>query len=95
MATFLYLYLFSKYLAPIATLFRIQNPAALFWFEWWPGGRTLQKAFLNSLFCTPSIAVIIEAAASNVACLLPGEIIVSPSNDEKPLAGKDFLIKSR
>ena len=36
------------------------------------------------------MAVIIELAASNVACLLPGEIIVSPSNEEKPLVGKDL-----
>ena len=94
-AIFLYLYLFNKYLAPIAILFKIQKPAALFWLQWCPGGRTEQKAFLNSLFSTPSIAEIIEPAASNVAALLPGEIIVSPSSDEKPLFGKDFLTKSR
>ena len=93
-AIFLYLYLFNKYLAPIAILFKIQKPAALFWLQWWPGGRTLAKAFLNSLFWTPSIAAIIEPAASNVASLLPGEMIVSPSREEKPLEGKDFLTKS-
>ena len=48
---------------------------------------------MNSLFSTPSIAAIIEPAASNVAFLLPGEIIVSPSNDEKPFVGKEFLSK--
>ena len=94
-AIFLYLYLFNKYFAPIATLFKMQKPAALFWLQWWPGGRTLAKAFLNSLFWTPSIAAIIEPAASNVASLLPGEIIVSPSSDEKPLEGKELFTKSR
>ena len=94
-ATFLYLYLFNKYFAPIPTLFKIQKPADLFLELWCPGGRILQNAFLNSLFWTPSIAVIIEPAASKVASLLPGEIIVSPSKEEKPLEGKEFLIKSR
>ena len=87
----MYLYLLSRYFAPIATLFKIQNPAALFLLQWWPGGRTLQNAFLNSLFCTPSIAAIIDPAASIVALLLPGEIMVSPSSDEKPLVGKEFF----
>ncbi len=36
--------------------------------------------------------MIIEAAASNVASLLPGEMIVSPSSDEKPLVGKEFFV---
>ena len=45
------------------------------------------------MFCIPSIAVIIEPAASNVASLLPGEIIVSPSREEKPLTGKEFFTK--
>ena len=48
---------------------------------------TLTKALL-------SIALIIEPAASNVAILLPGEIIVSPSKDEIPFVGKDFFTKS-
>ena len=73
---------------------RIQKPAALFCDEWCPGGRTQQKAFLNSLFSTLSIAVIIEPAASNVAFLLPGEMIVSPSNDKKPFVGKEFFTNS-
>ena len=63
--------------------------------QWWPGGRTEQKAFLNSLFCTPSIAATIEPAASNVAFLLPGEIIVSPSKEEKPFIGNELFTKSR
>ena len=92
-ATFLYLYLVNKYFAPIPTLLRIQNPAALFCELWCPGGRILQNAFLNSLFCTPSIAAIIEPAASKVASLLPGEIIVSPSNEEKPFEGKESFTK--
>ena len=37
---------------------------------------------------------MIEPAASNVAFLLPGEIIVSPSNEEKPLIGKEFFTNS-
>ena len=37
---------------------------------------------------------MIDPAASNVAFLLPGEIIVSPSSDKKPLVGKEFLTKS-
>ena len=40
------------------------------------------------------MAAIIEPAASNVASLLPGEIIVSPSSAEKPLEGKEFFTKS-
>ena len=40
------------------------------------------------------MAVIIDPAASNVAFLLPGEMIVSPSSDEKPLVGKELLTKS-
>ena len=40
------------------------------------------------------MAVIIDPAASNVAFLLPGEMTVSPSSDEKPLVGKELLTKS-
>jgi hypothetical protein len=40
------------------------------------------------------MAAIIEPAASNVAPLLPGEIMVSPSSEEKPLEGKEFFTKS-
>ena len=36
---------------------------------------------------------MIEPAASKVACLLPGEIIVSPSKEEKPFVGKEFFTK--
>ena len=43
------------------------------------------------MFCTPSIAVIIEPTASLVASLLPGETIVSPSKNTKPFFGKDCL----
>ena len=57
---------------------------------WCPGGLTQQKAFLNSLFSTPSIAVIIEPTASFVASLLPGETTVSPSRKYKPFVGKEF-----
>ena len=31
---------------------------------------------------------MMEPAASKVACLLPGEMIVSPSKEEKPFVGK-------
>ena len=41
------------------------------------------------------MAVMIEPAASKVASLLPGEIIVSPSNEEKPFEGKDFFKLNR
>ena len=37
---------------------------------------------------------MMEPAASKVASLLPGEIIVSPSKEEKPFEGKEFFIKS-
>ena len=53
-----------------------------------------QKAFLKSLFWTPSIAVIIEPTASLVASLLPGETTVSPSRKAKPFSGNDLLTRS-
>ena len=70
----------------------MQKPAALFCELWCPGGRTPQNAFLNSLFSTPSIAVIIDPTASKVASLLPGEIIVSPSSEENLFLEKNFLL---
>ena len=54
------------------------------------GGLTGQNAFLKSFFSTPSIAEIIDPTASNVAFLLPGEIIVSPSSEEKPFLERNF-----
>ena len=71
----------------------MQKPAALFCELWCPGGRTLQNAFLNSFFSTPSIAEIIDPTASKVASLLPGEMIVSPSSEEKPFFGKELFTK--
>ena len=71
----------------------MQKPIALFFSAWCPGGLTAQKAFLKSLFSTPSIAVIIEPTASDVASLLPGETIVSPSKKDYPFSGKDFSTK--
>ena len=68
----------------------MQNPIAFSFSAWCPGGLTQQKAFLNSLFSTPSIAVIIEPTASFVASLLPGETTVSPSRKYKPFVGKEF-----
>ena len=68
----------------------MQKPIALFFSAWWPGGLTAQKAFLNSLFWTPSIAEIIEPTASKIAFLLPGDNIVSPSKKDKPSLGKEL-----
>jgi len=39
------------------------------------------------------MAVIIDPIASEVASLLPGEIIVSPSKKDNPFLGKDFSTK--
>ena len=37
------------------------------------------------------IAAIIDPTASKVASLLPGEMIVSPSSEEKPFFGKELF----
>ena len=58
---------------------------------WGPEGLTAQKALSNFLFSMPSIAEIIEPTASDVAFLLPGETIVSPSRKFNPFFGNDFL----
>mgnify|MGYP001169156647 CR=1 FL=1 len=39
------------------------------------------------------LAEIIEPAASDVAFLLPGEIMVSPSKETKPFFGNELLTK--
>ena len=67
---------------------------ALSFSAWCPGGLTGQKTFLNSLFCTLSIAVIIDATASDEACLLPGDTMVSPSKKCRPFFGKEFSTSS-
>ena len=69
----------------------MQKPIALFFSAWCPGGLTAQKALLNFLFSMLSIAEIIEPTASEVAFLLPGEIIVSPSRKLSPFSGNDVL----
>ena len=49
------------------------------------------KCISKFFFSTPSIAVIIDPTASKVASLLPGEMIVSPSSEEKPFFGKELF----
>ena len=68
-----------------------QKPIALFFSAWCPGGLTTQNALVNFLFCIPSIAFIVEPAASNTASLLPGDTTVSPSRKFIPFFGKEFF----
>ena len=68
-----------------------QNPIALFFSAWCPGGLAKQNAFLNLLFSIPSIALIVEPAASKTAFLLPGDTTVSPSKNLRPFCGKEFF----
>ena len=69
------------------------------WPETWWGDEDFERRenevleTLDHLLKTPTIAVIIEPTASKVAFLLPGEIIVSPSNEVKPFFGKEFFTK--
>ena len=39
----------------------------------------------------PSIALIVEPAASKTAFLLPGDTTVSPSKNLRPFCGKEFF----
>ena len=54
-------------------------------------GKQFKNAFLNCLPSIPSIALMVEPAASKTAFLLSGDTTVSPSKNLRPFWGKEFF----